>query len=107
MNAKTTSQTDCCATSSCGQGADTAAPAASVSTTMLHVPDMCCAGEYRLLEAQLKQLAGVRDVAPNYARRLVRVRHGGLSDAAVLDAAKASGFAVGLAASAPLSPTAS
>lgn len=73
---------------------------------MLHVPDMCCAGEYKRIEAQLKQLPEIRDSAPNYAQRLVRVRHSGVSDAAVLAVAQTAGFAVNLVKPTPAGPSA-
>lgn len=70
----------------------------SISTLMLHVPQMCCAGEFRLVETHLKSLPGIQDLAPNYPQRLVRVRHHGLSDEAILNAAQASGMVVERAA---------
>ncbi|UUE95134.1 heavy-metal-associated domain-containing protein [Comamonas thiooxydans] len=66
----------------------------SISTLLLSVPQMCCAGEFRVVETHVKSLSGVQDLAPNYSQRLVRVRYQGLSDEAILRAAQASGLVV-------------
>jgi Cd2+/Zn2+-exporting ATPase len=64
--------------------------------TLLAVPGMCCAAEFGMVEKELRRIAGVREVSPDFIRRSVRVQHQGVSDEELLNAAARSGFEVRL-----------
>ena len=69
----------------------TSLPAAS---TVLQVPDMCCAAEFNLVEKELRRVDGVHDVTPDFIRRSVRIQHNAIPEPELLAAAARSGFEV-------------
>lgn len=69
----------------------TSLPAAS---TVLQVPDMCCAAEFNLVEKELRRVDGVHDVTPDFIRRSVRVAHQAVPEPELIAAAARSGFEV-------------
>lgn len=69
------------------------------TTTLLTVPDMCCAAEFGMVAKELRRISGVQDVTPDFIRRAVSVQHEAVPDSELLSAAKRTGFAVHLAAS--------
>ena len=77
--------------------APAAEPAFKSAITLLTIPDMCCAAEFGMVDKELRRIAGVRDVTPDFIRRSVRVQHGAVSDDDLLSAAKRTGFDVRLA----------
>lgn len=64
--------------------------------TVLQVPSMCCAAEFGLVEKELRQIAGVGAVLPDYIRRSVRVEHKAIPESELVAAASRSGFEVTL-----------
>jgi Cd2+/Zn2+-exporting ATPase len=66
------------------------------ATTLLTVPSMCCAAEFGMVEKELRRIAGVREVSPDFIRRSVRVQHQAVPDDELLSAAARSGFEVRL-----------
>jgi len=89
---------DCCGTE---HGVDvsvaTAAPLFSAgATTLLAVPSMCCAAEFGMVEKELRRIAGVHDVTPDFIRRSVRIQHQNVPDQDLVRAAARSGFEVRL-----------
>lgn len=68
----------------------------SAATTLLQVPAMCCAAEFGVIEKELRRLGGVRDISPDFIRRMVRVEHDAVPEEALLGAAGRSGFEVRL-----------
>jgi len=70
--------------------------AASPSVAVLNVPDMCCPTESAMVEKELRRLEGVTDVAPDLMRRQIRVQYAGVTEEAVLTAARRSGLGVEL-----------
>jgi Cd2+/Zn2+-exporting ATPase len=63
-------------------------------STVLHVPSMCCAAEFNLVEKELRRVDGVHDVAPDFIRRSVRIQHSAIPEPELLAAAARSGFEV-------------
>jgi Cd2+/Zn2+-exporting ATPase len=63
-------------------------------STVLHVPSMCCAAEFNLVEKELRRVDGVHDVAPDFIRRSVRIQHNAIPEPELLAAAARSGFEV-------------
>lgn len=55
------------------------------STTLLAVPSMCCAAEFGAVEKELQRVDGVRVVAPDFIRRLVRVEHDAVPEADLVE----------------------
>jgi len=74
-----------------------ASPAAAQATTLLAIPGMCCAAEFGMVDKELRRIAGVRDVTPDFIRRSVRVQHHAVPNGELLSAAARSGFEVQLA----------
>lgn len=72
------------------------------STTLLAVPGMCCAAEFGAVEKELQRVDGVRVIAPDFIRRLVRVEHDAVPEADLVAAASRSGFSAHL--NRPVSP---
>lgn len=72
------------------------------STTLLAVPSMCCAAEFGAVEKELQRVDGVRVIAPDFIRRLVRVEHDAVPEADLVAAASRSGFSAHL--NRPVSP---
>ena len=66
------------------------------STTVLAVPSMCCAAEFGAVEKELQRVDGVRVVAPDFIRRLVRVEHDAVPETDLVAAASRSGFSAHL-----------
>ena len=94
---------DCRAAGGCSAGTPGSAiamPQANHST-VLAVPGMCCAAEFNAVEKELRRLGGVRDVAPDFIRRSVRVEHEAVPDSELVAAAQRSGFEVRLGDAAP------
>ncbi|WP_137919377.1 heavy metal translocating P-type ATPase [Hydrogenophaga sp. 2FB] len=75
-------------------------PATAAASTWLHVPSMCCAAEFNVVEKELRRLSGVREVAPDFIRRAVRVQHDAVPAPELVAAAARSGFEVRLGAAA-------
>lgn len=67
---------------------------ASAASTVLQVPDMCCAAEFNLVEKELRRVDGVHDVTPDFIRRSVRVAHQAVPEPELIAAAARSGFEV-------------
>jgi len=74
----------------------TTAPLSTGATTLLAVPSMCCAAEFGMVEKELRRIAGVRDVTPDFIRRSVRIDHQNVPDQDLVMAAGRSGFEVRL-----------
>jgi Cd2+/Zn2+-exporting ATPase len=126
MDKKTASQTeDCCAPHghdhghahghghSHGDAAPASAPPSTESTrstqsiantTVLEVPDMCCAAEFNAVEKELRRLPGVRDISPDFIRRSVRVKHEAVPESELVSAASRSGFDARLGSAMPARP---
>lgn len=68
---------------------------------MLHVPSMCCAAEFGVVEKELLQIPGVREVTPDFIRRSVRIQHSSVPEPDLVEAAARSGFEVRLAGATP------
>lgn len=64
------------------------------ASTVLQVPDMCCAAEFKLVEKELRRVDGVHDVTPDFIRRSVRVAHQAVAEPTLIAAASRSGFEV-------------
>ena len=62
--------------------------------TLLSIPDMCCAAEFGMVDKELRRVAGVSDVTPDFIRRSVRVQHRAVPDDALVNAAARTGFDV-------------
>lgn len=71
--------------------------AIAATTTLLTVPDMCCAAEFGMVEKELRRIAGVTDIAPDYIRRSVRIHHRSVPAGELIAAAARTGFEVRLA----------
>lgn len=99
-------KTDCC-----GTGHAAVATVAGTDTTrkntLLSVPEMCCLTEFGMVERELRRLAAVRDVTPDFVRKAVRVESDAVSEGDLLAAARRSGLRVevGTPAGAPSSGT--
>lgn len=76
--------------------ASVALPQSPGATTLLAVPSMCCAAEFGMVEKELRRIAGVRDVTPDFIRRSVRIEHQSVPDQDLVTAAARSGFEVRL-----------
>ena len=63
---------------------------------------MCCAAEFGVVEKELQRVDGVRVIAPDFIRRLVRVEHDAVPEADLVAAASRSGFSAHL--NRPVSP---
>ena len=74
-----------------------AAATQTQATTVLAIPGMCCAAEFGMVDSELRRLAAVREVTPDFLRRSVRVQHDALADAELVSAAARSGLEVHLA----------
>lgn len=68
-----------------------------MASTLLAMPEMCCAAEFKAVDKELRRVAGVRDVTADFIRRSVRVDHETVPDVDLLSAARRSGFVVRLA----------
>ena len=77
-----------------GESADAVA---QETTTLLTIPDMCCAAEFGMVDKELRRIAGVRDVTPDFIRRLVRIQHQAVQEGDLVSAAARTGFDVRLA----------
>jgi Cd2+/Zn2+-exporting ATPase len=102
---KLTESGDCCASGGCSAGAPGTAAAAvpqAKHSTVLAVPDMCCATEFSAVEKELRRLGGVRNVSADYIRRFVRIEHEAVADSELVAAAERSGFEVRLGNAAAL-----
>lgn len=86
----------CCGSKGYQSEAAVAVAAKDTSTTLLAVPDMCCPTEFSMVDNELRRIAGVRDVTPDFVRKAVRVQHEAVSDDELLGAAKKSGLEVHL-----------
>lgn len=91
-----------CSSKSCGSGSASAAANYVLDRpiTVLNVPEMCCPTEFGLVDKQLRRLAGVHAVTPDFLRRNVRVEHDSVTTADLLSAAQRSGMEVRLPESA-------
>ncbi len=74
------------------------------STTVLSVPDMCCPTEFGMVDKELRRIAGVRDVTPDFVRKAVRIEHKAVADSTLLGAAQRSGLEVRLPDVAKVAP---
>lgn len=86
----------CCGSKGCQSEAAVAVAAKDTSTTLLGVPGMCCPTEFSMVDKELRRIAGVHDVTPDFVRKAVRVQHEAVSDDELLGAAKKSGLEVHL-----------
>lgn len=86
----------CCGSKGCQSEAAVAVAVVEkeARTTLLAVPDMCCPTEFSMVDKELRRIAGVRDVTPDFVRKAVRVQHEAVSDDDLLGAAKRSGLEV-------------
>ena len=66
------------------------------TVTILKVPSMCCAAEFNMVEKELRRIAGVGALLPDYIRRSVRVEHTAIPESELVAAASRSGFEVTL-----------
>ena len=91
-----------CSSKSCGSGSASTAANTVLDRpiTVLNVPEMCCPTEFGLVDKQLRRLAGVHAVTPDFLRRNVRVEHDSVTTADLLSAAQRSGMEVRLPESA-------
>jgi Cd2+/Zn2+-exporting ATPase len=99
MNEKTVPASgDCCGSVNCPTEAPVAAALSpgQNTTTLLAVPSMCCAAEFGMVEKELRRIAGVREVSPDFIRRSVRVQHQDVPEDELVSAAARSGFEVRL-----------
>lgn len=76
---------------------EAAGAVAKKTTTLLTIPDMCCAAEFGMVDKELRRIAGVRDVTPDFIRRSVRVQHQAVQEGDLVRAAARTGFDVRLA----------
>lgn len=67
-----------------------------VTRTDLLVPQMCCPTEFGMIDKELRRLPGVKDVAPDFVRKAVRIEHDGIASATLLSTAQRSGLTVAL-----------
>ena len=74
-----------------------AQPRAAKAITLLTIPDMCCAAEFGMVDKELRRIAGVSDVTPDFIRRSVRVQHRAVPEVDLVSAAARTGFDVRLA----------
>lgn len=90
---------DCCGSSGCPSEVPATLPDVSnqPAITLLHVPSMCCAAEFGVVEKELRRIGGVVGVLPDYLRRSVRIAHKAVPEGELVDAAARSGFEVRLA----------
>lgn len=79
----------------------TPAEPSAAASTVLQVPSMCCAAEFNMVEKELRRVAGVDEVTPDFIRRSVRIRHSAVPEPQLLTAAARSGFEVRLGSAAP------